>query len=108
MEYKKGFIYFNQKYNGNLVREGFPSFQEKTSDNPTIILIDTYYQMRLLGPGVRNPAKKELHDIYYNETMAEKFRPKQEEEWTKDDGKGLIRYNTLEKLKCSYEQIIGM
>ena len=73
------FPYFNQKYNGNLVREGFPSFQEKTSDNPTIILIDTYYQMRLLGPGVRNPAKKELHDIYYNETMAEKLDDLREE-----------------------------
>jgi hypothetical protein len=30
--------------------------------------------------------------------MAEKFRPKQEEEWTKDDGKGPIRYNTFKEI----------
>ena len=30
--------------------------------------------------------------------MAEKFRPKQKEEWNKDDGKGPIRYSTFNEI----------
>ena len=73
------FPHFNIKYNGNLVREGFPSFHEKKSANPTILLIDYFYQMRLLPPGEKNPAKRKLHDAYYDETMVEKLDDLREE-----------------------------
>jgi hypothetical protein len=73
------FPFFSQRQSGDLVREGFPTFQGKTSDNPTIILIDEYYQMRLLPPGIKNPVKKKLHDSYYNETMVEKLDDLREE-----------------------------
>ena len=44
------------------------------------------------------PIPEEREDRNLFEIMAEKFKPKQEEEWTKDDGKGPIRYKTFKEI----------
>ena len=44
------------------------------------------------------PIPEEREDASLFETMAEKFKPKQEEEWDKNDGKGPIRYNTFKEI----------
>jgi len=50
------------------------------------------------------PIPKEKEDASLFETMAEKFRPKQEENWDKDDDKGPIRYNTFKEMTNKFTE----
>ena len=42
------------------------------------------------------PEEREDRNLF--ETMAKKFRPKKNEEWDKDDGKGKVRYHTFKEI----------
>ena len=64
---------FSIRPEGSLGRDGFPSFQGKSSDNATIVLIDQYTQNRKVGFGEKNPIRKKLNDIYEQGILGEKL-----------------------------------
>ena len=53
---------------------------------------------KILSPMDMINILEEREDVNLFETMAKKFRPKQEEEWDKDNGEGPIRYHTFKEI----------